>query len=90
MTTTTYRSADLHSQAQPRIGDALRELAVAARHLVMAVLASGRSSHPVGRPGNRSEEAAEARGMADRFLRTDPRMAADIYCAADRHERSGE
>ena len=30
-----------------------------------------------------------SRRMADRCARFDPRMAADIYCAADRHETGG-
>lgn len=88
MTSTTYHSVEIQAQTQPGIGDALKELATAARHLLVAVLA--KVSAPAGatvHPGNRAEEAAEARTMADRFLRTDPRMAADIYCAADRHER---
>jgi hypothetical protein len=40
-------------------------------------------------PSSRTEEAAEARRMADRCARFDPRTAADIYCAADRHEMGG-
>ena len=91
MTSTTYHPAELQAHAQPGIGDALKELATATRHLMGAVLA--KISAPAAttvHPGNRTEEAAEARNMADRFLRTDPRMAADIYCAADRHERSDQ
>ena len=32
-------------------------------------------------------EAAEVRTMADAIRSTDPRFAADLYAAADRHER---
>jgi hypothetical protein len=85
MSTTTY-----HPTAQPAISDALGELATATRHLLAAVVASltaRQSTRPT--PGNRTDEAAEARGIADHWARTDPRVAADIYCAADRHEMGG-
>ncbi len=85
MASTTYTPA-----AQPAIGEALGELATATRHLLAAVVAKlAFGAAPVQRPSTRSEEAAEARAMADRCVRVDPRMAADIYCAADRHEMGG-
>lgn len=85
MASTTYTPA-----AQPAIGEALGELATATRHLLAAVVAKlAFGAAPVQRPSTRSEEAAEARAMADRCVRFDPRMAADIYCAADRHEMGG-
>lgn len=31
-------------------------------------------------------EAAEVRALADRFRKTDPGFAADLMCAANRHE----
>jgi len=82
---TTYRPA-----AQPAIGEAMRELATAARHLLVAVAAQCLPNRTQAvAPATRAEEATEARRMADRWARTDPRMAADIYCAADRHEMGG-
>jgi hypothetical protein len=85
MASTTYTTA-----AQPAIGEALGELATATRHLLAAVVAKlAFLSAPAQRPATRAEEAAEARAMADRFVRFDPRMAADIYSAADRHEMGG-
>ncbi len=39
--------------------------------------------------GRRLREAAQARALADRCARTDHRLAADLYCAADRHETTG-
>lgn len=87
MSTTTYQA-----DAQPRVGAALGELATACKHLVAALAA--RVSAPVvaasARRANRAAEAAQARRIADRWVRTDHRMASDIYCAADRHETSGE
>ena len=84
MASTTYTSG-----TQPAISDALAELATAARHLLAAVSAKLTfTAAPSQRPSNRVEEAAQARAIADRCVRFDPRMAADIYCAADRHEMS--
>ena len=85
MASTTYTPA-----AQPAIGEALGELATATRHLLAAVVAKlAFGAAPAQRATTRTEEAAEARAMADRCVRFDPRMAADIYCAADRHEMGG-
>ncbi len=86
MSTTAY-----HTDAQPRVGAALGELATAFKHLLLALLAQiSTPSAPRARPATRAQEAAEARGHADRWARTDHRMAAEIYCAADRHETSGQ
>ena len=38
-------------------------------------------------PRDRAGEAAAVRALADSYLRTDPRFAADLYAAADRHEQ---
>jgi hypothetical protein len=85
MASTTYTPA-----AQPAIGEALGELATATRHLLAAVAAKlAFNAVPAQRPATRAQEAAEARAMADRCVRFDPRMATDIYCAADRHEMGG-
>lgn len=35
----------------------------------------------------RTEEASEVRRLADSMVAMDPRFAADLYAAADRHER---
>ena len=37
---------------------------------------------------SRTEQAASVREMALRYLRTDPRFAADLLAAADYHERA--
>ena len=37
-------------------------------------------------PRDRAREAASVRTLADSYQRTDPRFAADLYAAADRHE----
>jgi hypothetical protein len=85
MAATTYTN-----HTQPAVGQALGELAKAARHLLVALAAQLTArSGPALRTGNRTEEAAEARAMATRWARTDPRVAAEICCAADRHEMGG-
>jgi hypothetical protein len=38
-------------------------------------------------PMTRAQEASATREFAVRFFRTDPRFAADLCAAADRHER---
>ena len=38
-------------------------------------------------PRDRAGEAASVRALANSYLRTDPRFAADLYAAADRHEQ---
>ncbi|MBA4256977.1 MAG: hypothetical protein C0445_14000 [Polaromonas sp.] len=86
MNTTAYPA-----DASPRVGTALGELATALQHLLVALVAKvSTPSAPRACAGSRSQEAAEARVHADRWARTDPRMAADIYCAADRHELDGQ
>ncbi len=85
MSTTAY-----NPNTEPGISDALKELFTAARHLLAAVARSfSHLATTTSVLSSRTEEAAEARRMADRCARFDPRMAADIYCAADRHETGG-
>jgi hypothetical protein len=87
MSSTALHPIDGTVNNQPGIGQSLAELGTATRHLLMAVVASVmHRSQPAAKPSNRATEAAQARTMADRLLRTDPRMASEIYCAADRHE----
>jgi hypothetical protein len=41
-------------------------------------------------PRGLSEELTAVRAMADRYRRSDPGFASDLYAAADRHERAFE
>lgn len=43
-------------------------------------------SAKIARPPDRVREAAEVRAWAATVARTDPRFAADLFAAADRHE----
>jgi len=51
---------------------------------LLARLAIGTPAAPVS---NRAREAAEVREMANGVQATDPGFAADLYAAADRHEK---
>lgn len=85
MSTTAYNPS-----TQPGISDALKELITATRHLLAAMARSfSHRTTTTSVRSSRTEEAAEARRMADCCARFDPRTAADIYCAADRHEMGG-
>ncbi|MDM0107689.1 hypothetical protein QTH97_22260 [Variovorax sp. J22R24] len=44
------------------------------------------SASPAAR--TRAQEADDLRAMADRFVRSDPGFADDLYAAATRHERA--
>jgi len=44
---------------------------------------------PIPAPGDAGREAAAVREMAYRHMKTDPGFAADLFAAADRHERVG-
>jgi hypothetical protein len=37
-----------------------------------------------------TDDAASVRALADRYRRSDPGFASDLYAAADRHERAAE
>jgi hypothetical protein len=90
MSSTTLHPIDGTVSSQPGISQSLAELSAATRHLLVALAATViRRPRPASPPLNRASEAAEARALADRFLRTAPRMANEIYCAADRHETAG-
>jgi hypothetical protein len=41
-------------------------------------------------PSEPSDDAASVRALADRYRRSDPGFASDLYAAADRHERAAE
>ena len=64
----------------------------AAAWVLMRLGALRAEQHDASGPENRSEaaarEAAEVRRMAHWFDKTDPGFAADLYAAADRHERA--
>lgn len=87
MSTTTY-SAQTPARASSTLGD----LATACKRLMTAVVAKVAvpAAAANARRAQRTAEAAHTRGMASRWARVDHRMAADICCAADRHETSGE
>ena len=59
--------------------------------LVGAAFQRLRGHHAVearSKPRDRVSEAASARALADTYLKNDPRFAADLYAAADRHEQT--
>lgn len=63
-------------------------LVATARHWAQQVwteLALQRIASPK-QPLTRFEEAEQLRAIANDMLQSDPEMAQDLYCAADRHE----
>lgn len=76
MTTTTINVQAALARTAPRLAYRIGEAAAAA----FTVFAHAR------RAARAAGEAARAREMAHAFDATDPRMAADLYAAADRHD----
>lgn len=79
----------IHLQVAPRVGPANPRGSRLAAALFIAwwrwLERLGRSAPPRAR--SPTQEAQEVRDMACEVQRTDPRFAAELYAAADRHER---
>lgn len=96
MSSTTLSSQGFTPARPQAVGDALRELAAAARSVVTAVWAAASAAlRQRGSRGSASalalspaEEAARVRALAGTYLKSDPGFAADLFAAADRHERA--
>ena len=88
MTSITLNSQTSSPAAQPSIGAALRELAVAGRHLSVALLSTLSRKSAANRQLSHYEEAESLRSYAQTFVSNDPGFAADLFAAADRHERA--
>ena len=75
-------------QVAPRIGPAHPR---GSRFIAWLFLAIGSAlQRPRPRPapaGDPGQEAAQVRELAQQYLRMDPRVAAELFAAADRHER---
>jgi hypothetical protein len=69
--------------AEPR-GARVAVAAVLALREAYAALRRGLAQHRIYR--SRVAEAAKVRAMARQMARHDPRVAAEMYAAADRHE----
>lgn len=87
MTSITLNSQTHSPAAKPSVGSALHELTVAGRHLSVALLSALRRKSVARRPQTAFEEAESLRAYAHSFEKTDRGFAADLYAAADRHER---
>ncbi len=92
MTTTTYPThptVPASTPAQPRVASAVRELAAALGQFVVA-LVTQRRAPAQATAAKPAHAATQARRIADRWARTDHRMAADLYCAADRDDLNNQ
>ena len=87
MTSITLNSQTLATAAKPSIGAALRELAVAGRHFSVALLSTLQRKSAANRQLSVFDEAESLRRYAQNFMKTEPSFAADLFAAADRHER---
>jgi hypothetical protein len=77
--------------AQPLgLGKTLRSLAAATTRFTVALLNALRRPSRGSRRLSLVEEANELRVVAAEYLKSDPRFAADLMAAADRHEMRGE
>jgi len=76
-------------QVAPRVGPANPRGAIFAAEffvvLWQAVAGLGRRLQPA--PPTPVQEAQKVRELATSYLRTDPSFAAELFAAADRHER---
>ena len=79
----------IHLQVAPRVGPVnprgSRLAAAMFIALWRAIERLGQRAPP--RAKSPTQEAQEVRDMAWEYQRTDPRFAAELYAAADRHER---
>jgi hypothetical protein len=79
----------IHLQVAPRVGPAVPRGARSAATVFLALwrlaAALGRSARPA--PRTPTQQAREVRDLALEVQRRDPRFAADLFAAADRHER---
>lgn len=88
MSTATLSNSRLGAAPSPKVSEALHELALAARGLLLALWAATlRRPRQAVRPLTVLEEANQLREIANDVLHIDPRFAQDLYVAADRHER---
>ena len=88
MTSITLNSQTTTPASQPSVGSALHELAVAGRHLVVALLSTLQRKSAASQQLSAFQEAENLRALADTWVKTDPGFAADLFAAADRHELS--
>jgi hypothetical protein len=88
MSSTTLQS-NSYALARPQaVGEALHELSVASTKLLKALWAALRvRSAANDQPLAPSDEARRVRELAFGYLNSDPGFAADLFAAADRHER---
>jgi hypothetical protein len=86
MTSTTLPKQAPRTKELARSGYSLHELSVALHQVLGALRATVK--RPVRAPevSSAAEEANKVRRLADSYVRSDPRFAADLYAAADRHE----
>jgi hypothetical protein len=79
----------IHLQVAPRVGPEMPRGAELAAALAVAVMQGWRSlRHALQAPGaGAAHDAPAVRETAWRMLDADPRLAADLLAAADRHEQ---
>jgi hypothetical protein len=85
MFSTTLESPVHGNRSSAGKASALRTWLAAARRLV-----ERRAAPPVPAARDRAREAAAVRALAHTYRNTDRGFAADLYAAADRHERAGD
>jgi hypothetical protein len=80
----------IHLQVAPRVAPDNPRGARAAAYLFVALwrLGAGLLRAAAPRPMSVEEEAQAVREMALQYQKADPRFAADLMAAADRHERT--
>jgi len=87
MTTTRALHQTVLTQEIRNVSAALRELNNAARQLARALWKSLWQRHATPHPALTAlQEANQLRAIADGIQASDPRLAQDLYAAANRHE----
>lgn len=84
MTTVTFQVAPRVGPAHPRGSRFVAWLFLAIGHGLQALFSR---PAPVAPARNPEQEAQAVRELAQQYLRVDPRFAAELFAAADRHER---
>ena len=86
MTSTTLKSRKFKTPQHPSAGEAFHEMVGAARRFTLALLAIVQPRAKADHCLTASEEANRLRNFASQQAKADPRFAADLFAAADRHE----
>ncbi|MDH5538093.1 MAG: hypothetical protein OEY03_01700 [Rhizobacter sp.] len=88
MSSTTLLTQDHSTTPTIGVAEAMHQLRSAAGQMLASVVAAVRPrTSRTAEPTSRAQAAANAREIAFKYRQSDPGFAADLFAAADHHER---